>query len=110
MKVLILGVTGMLGNAMFRTLSEMPELQVFGSARGESARRHFADELRQNIVPGVDVENHDSLARVFGAVRPDVVVNCVGLVKQLADGNDPLQAIPINSLRWPRGVQCCPRT
>jgi dTDP-4-dehydrorhamnose reductase len=31
-------------------------------------------------------------------VRPGVVVNCIGLVKQLAAADDPLQALPINSL------------
>ena len=30
MKILVLGVSGMLGNAMFRTLSEAGELEVWG--------------------------------------------------------------------------------
>jgi dTDP-4-dehydrorhamnose reductase len=107
MKVLILGVSGMLGNAMFRVFSETPEYQVFGSARGESARLYFAEELRQNIVCGVDVENQDSLARMFGLVNPDVVVNCVGLVKQLAEADDPLRTIPINSIMPHRLAALC---
>jgi dTDP-4-dehydrorhamnose reductase len=40
-------------------------------------------------------------------VRPDVVVNCVGLVKQLADANDPLQAVPINTLLPHRLAALC---
>lgn len=98
MKVLVLGATGMLGNAMFRILSESAELSVYGTARSESARCRFPSKLSSRIVVGTDVENNDSLTKVFAVVRPDVVINCVGLVKQLADANDPLQAIPINSL------------
>lgn len=107
MKVLVLGVTGMLGNAMFRVLSEQSDLRVFGSARNASARRYFHEQWQPNILGGVDVENHDSLVRLFGEVRPDVVINCVGLVKQLADADDPLQAIPINALLPHRLAALC---
>jgi dTDP-4-dehydrorhamnose reductase len=51
-----------------------------------------------HFVPGVDVESLDSLTRMFATVQPDMVINCVGIVKQLADANDPLIALPINSL------------
>jgi dTDP-4-dehydrorhamnose reductase len=107
MKVLVLGVTGMLGNAVFRVLSGQPDLRVFGSARGASARCYFPEQWQSNIVSGVDVENHDSLVRLFGEVRPDIVINCVGLVKQLADAEDPLQAIPINALLPHRLAALC---
>jgi len=110
MRVMILGVTGMLGNAMYRVLSESSGLAVYGTARSENARRYFPDSLSSKIVVGVDVENYDSLVRTFAAVRPDVVVNCVGLVKQLADANDPLLAVPINTLLPHRLAALCQAT
>lgn len=110
MRVMVLGVTGMLGNAMFRVLSENSGLVVYGTARSESSRRYFAENLHGQIVVGVDVENHDSLVKAFAAVRPDIVVNCVGLVKQLADANDPLQAVPINTLLPHRLAALCQAT
>jgi dTDP-4-dehydrorhamnose reductase len=88
----------MLGNAMFRIFSETSQFDVFGSVRRESARRHFRAEVQAQILSGVDVENQDMLTRVFGMVQPDVVINCVGLVKQLSDVDDPMYTIPINSL------------
>lgn len=110
MKVLILGVTGMLGNAIFRVLSERADLAVYGTARSNNACRHFSDDLNGRIIVGTDVENTDSLVRAFAAVRPDVVVNCIGLVKQLADANDPLQAVPINTLLPHRLAALCQAT
>lgn len=107
MKILVIGVAGMLGNAVFRVLSERSDFAVTGTARRESARAYFDEHLRRNIVCGVDANDQDSLARVFGEVRPDLVVNCVGLVKQLADADDPLQAIPINSLLPHRIAALC---
>lgn len=107
MKILVLGVTGMLGNAVFSVLAKGSGLEVFGSARTDGARRHFDSTVALRIVTGIDVENHDSLARVFTAVRPDVVINCIGLVKQLADAEDPLRAIPINALLPHRLARLC---
>ncbi len=107
MRIMVLGVTGMLGNAIFRLLSENSTLVVYGTARAESSKRYFSENLASQIIVGVDVENHDSLVRAFAVVRPDVVVNCIGLVKQLADANDPLQAIPINALLPHRIAALC---
>lgn len=98
MKVLIFGASGMLGNAMFRIFSEAPGHQTFATARTGAARSHFSARLADNMVCGVDVENHDSLERVFGQVRPELVINCIGVVKQLAESADPLLTIPINAL------------
>lgn len=107
MKILVLGVSGMLGNAMFRTLSEGTEIKVFGTARSSSVQRYFAPETASQVIAGVDVENQDSLARVFSEVKPQVVVNCIGLIKQLADANDPLQALPINAMLPHRLARLC---
>jgi dTDP-4-dehydrorhamnose reductase len=40
----------------------------------------------------------DSVAELIGAVRPQVVVNCIGLVKQLEAASKPLPAIRLNAL------------
>jgi dTDP-4-dehydrorhamnose reductase len=99
MRVLVLGVTGMLGSAMFRYLSQHGSYEVYGSARSGAALRHFSDAgAAGHIVTGVDVENQDALTALFGKVKPQAVVNCVGLIKQLAAADDPLSAIPINSM------------
>lgn len=107
MKILVLGVSGMLGNAVFRYCSEDSQHEVIGSARSDSVRRNLPEALGQRIVTGTDVDNQDSLALLFATVKPDVVINCVGLIKQMADANDPLQAIPINSLLPHRLARLC---
>ncbi|CAM8354568.1 dTDP-4-dehydrorhamnose reductase family protein [Candidatus Methylopumilus planktonicus] len=110
MKILVLGITGMLGNTMFRALSETPNYEVYGSARSELAKHHFDGNLSQQIICGVDAENHDSLLRVWNITKPDVVINCIGLVKQLANAEEPLHAIPINSILPHRLAALCYET
>ncbi len=107
MKILVLGASGMLGNAMVRVLSEQSDWQVHGTIRSESSKRFFRTDIAECLLLGVDVEHHDSLSQAFIRIRPDVVINCVGLIKQLADAEDPLQAIPINSLLPHRLARLC---
>jgi len=106
-KVLVLGASGMLGNAIFRFFSNSPDHLAFGSTRTSSHNRLFPEETRANLVTLTDAENHDALAALFAEVGPDVVVNCIGLVKQLASANDPLAAIPINSIFPHRVARLC---
>lgn len=107
MKILVLGATGMLGNAVVRVLSENPELEVSGTVRAASGKRFFPAHIAARLVTGVDVENQDSLTQALASSRPDVVINCVGLVKQLAQADDPLQALPINALLPHRLAKLC---
>ncbi|MCZ8253465.1 MAG: SDR family oxidoreductase [Hylemonella sp.] len=107
MKVLVLGASGMLGNAVMRVLSENKGWQVFGTVRSSAAARFFPPDIAASLVAGVDVEDQDALVRVFASVRPDVVINCIGLIKQLADGDDPLLALPINAMLPHRLARLC---
>jgi len=88
----------MLGNAMLRILSEDRTNFVEGTIRNEAYLRRLPPELQKNIIVGTDLENPDQMTAVFAKTKPEVVINCVGLVKQHADSNDPLMAISVNSL------------
>lgn len=107
MKILVLGASGMLGNAMVRVLSEDATSTVVGTVRSGAAKRFFAPSIADKLIVGVDVENQDALVRLFADVRPDVVINCIGLVKQLAQAEDPLMALPVNALLPHRLARLC---
>jgi len=98
MKILIFGVSGMLGSTIFRYLSEQSEHTVVGTLRNQNDLYFFPKHLHDNIRLPVDVLDHDSVVRLFSEIFPDVVINCVGVIKQLASANDPLTVLPINSL------------
>ncbi len=107
MRVLVIGASGMLGNAILRVLASDPKLRVAATVRRSAVLQHFDQSLVDRISVGVDVENIDSLIRVFGDEQPDVVVNCVGLVKQLAEVDDPLLALPLNTMLPHRLARLC---
>jgi len=103
----VLGASGMLGNAMFRVLDEHEDFEVFGTARSSEVERFFAAKISQRLMTGIDVENQDALMNTFCQVRPKVVINCVGLIKQLAEASDPLRSIPVNALLPHRLARLC---
>lgn len=106
-KVLVLGVTGMLGNAVFRVFGADAAHQTWGTLRSASALRHFPVDSHDRLLSGVDVLDQDALTAVMAKIRPDVVINCVGLIKQLADAKDPLTALPINAMLPHRLARLC---
>ena len=106
-KVLVLGASGMLGNAVLRYFSGRQQHSVVGSVRSNNSLRLLPPDLHPHIIRGVDAENLDNLTSLFASTRPDVVINCIGLVKQLSDANDPLLAIPINALLPHRLARLC---
>ena len=97
----------MLGNAVLRVLAGSPQLDVVGTVRSSRSVGLLPNTLGERLVSGVDVENSDTLVSLFSKVRPAVVINCIGLVKQLAESDDPLQAIPVNSVLPHRLARLC---
>lgn len=107
MRILVLGITGMLGSAVFKSLCEAKQFQVWGSQRGNAPHPKLANMLASGILTGLDVLDQDSLVNAFTKVKPDVVINCVGLIKQLDQANDPLVALPINAMLPHRLARLC---
>ncbi|MFG0806998.1 dTDP-4-dehydrorhamnose reductase family protein [Pseudomonas fluvialis] len=107
MRVLVLGVSGMLGHAVLDVFAQDSSFEVWGTLRSGAALGSFAKALHARLLVGVDVLDQDALVSALDRVRPDVVINCVGLIKQLADAKDPLSALPINAMLPHRLAKLC---
>ncbi|CRM47983.1 dTDP-4-dehydrorhamnose reductase family protein [Pseudomonas sp. 44 R 15] len=107
MKILVLGVTGMLGSAVFKYIASHTSHSVFGTMRGRGGRKYFDEKYAENFYSDVDVLDYEALVGVFEQARPDVVINCVGLIKQLAQAKDPLSTLPLNSMLPHRLSKLC---
>jgi dTDP-4-dehydrorhamnose reductase len=95
-KILVLGATGLLGNAVFRSMAKASDVQVLGTIRHDAARGRFAPEQAAYLAVVEDVENTDALARLFDDVCPDVVVNCIAVGRPAP--TDPMRSILIYSV------------
>lgn len=107
-RLLVMGVNGMLGNAVLRWLAADPSFEVYGSVRRPEAAAALRARLPGiRLVEDVDASHVASLRRLFEDVRPQVVINCIGVVKQLAGADDPAIAIPINAMLPHRLARLC---
>lgn len=106
-KILVFGVSGMLGSTIFRSLSDDTNLAVFGTVRGSRAPQQLIPELRNKVIPNIHMESEVSLLNTFSHVKPDIVINCVGIIKQLPNANDHLESLAINSTLPHRLAKYC---
>ena len=97
-RVLVLGASGMLGNAVVRTMVKDPRYVVTGTVRSAEGRARLPTAVRDVVKAHVNVEDFDSLASLFEEMRPDIVINCIGIVKQHRQAEDPLFVLPINAM------------
>lgn len=97
----------MLGNAVLRVMHEKNTLEVFGAVRSNTLSGSFANKIAKTITTGCDVGNSDDLLKLFNKTKPDIVINCIGLIKQLAGSGDPLITLPINAMLPHRLANLC---
>ena len=97
-RLLVLGASGMLGSTVFRTLHSSEKHEVFATLRNSRALHYFSQEQQVGIVSNIDILKDEDIVAVLGRIKPDIIINCVGLIKQLAASKDPLVALPLNAL------------
>ena len=88
-KVLILGATGMLGSACKSVLGDSANLEVIGTARNAEDGNINFDASKDNV------------EEVIRAVKPDWIVNCIGIIKPHINEESlesRVRAIKINGL------------
>ena len=57
--------------------------------------------MNSNIISDVDVEDLMSLSSLIDSRCPDVVVNCIGIIKQSSLANDATSLVAINAFPSP---------
>jgi len=107
MKILILGGSGMLGSSVFRCFHASKSFETTATVRNPAVLTFFSPDETPRMRVNVDVLDSDVLISLMDTIRPDVVINCVGLIKQLPSSNDPLVALPINALFPHRLARIC---
>jgi dTDP-4-dehydrorhamnose reductase len=96
MQVLILGGSGMLGHKLSQIAQTSFDVHV--TLRQSPPTHHLRVFENARLINGVGAEDFDSVAHAVDVIRPDVIVNCIGIVKQSDAAKDPIASITVNSL------------
>jgi dTDP-4-dehydrorhamnose reductase len=99
MKILILGGTGMLGHRLWLELSKHHE--VAATIRGSSP---FANLPSFEIT---QIQDYGRLEQIISNYRPEIVINCIGLIKQANEHHNAIMNIELNALLPNKVAQIC---
>lgn len=106
MKILILGANGLLGGACYRLMTQVPNLEVFGSVRSKLDK---STKSTQRLIGSIDVLDTEKLDQLFVENKPQVVINCTSLSKSMMNDVNPLQFIELYSMLPHRLARLCSR-
>jgi dTDP-4-dehydrorhamnose reductase len=96
-RILILGGAGMLGHKLCQLYRR--EFVTWCTVRSQPrGPEGFEIWDPQHTIAGVDAVDFDSVARAIAEVKPQAVINCIGIIKQLKAAKDPIVSLSINSL------------
>lgn len=98
MNVLILGATGMLGYSLFSNLTDYPQFNVIGTVRSLADKAPFFAGQLDKLLQHIDVTDVTSIEQAIIQAKPEVVINCIGLIKQHDIAKQHVDAIEINAL------------
>ena len=86
-RVLVLGVTGMIGHKVYQVFTEETSFEIHGLSR----RSLNSDTIIQ------DLRDLDSFKILLKRIKPEYVINCSGLLIEDSDRN-PIDALRLNAL------------
>jgi dTDP-4-dehydrorhamnose reductase len=99
-RVLVLGGSGMLGHKLLQVLT--PDLDVLATLRSQEAVRLCRAAVPgippERLLAGVDALDFGTIEQAVDAAQPDVIVNCIGVVKQSDAIAQAVSSIQLNSL------------
>ncbi len=100
MRILILGGTGLLGHKVFQTLQQrFPETYcAIRDAKDDERIASLPLFQSKYVIDGVDAKELPALERTLAAMQPQVIVNCIGIVKQRTEAKAALPSIALNAL------------
>ena len=90
----------MLGHVLLRYFGGQAGYDVYATSRDTSRLRNiFPEKLAGLFIPeNVEADNPEHIIAVIQKVRPFLVINCIGIIKQLPEAGDPVVSIRVNAL------------
>jgi dTDP-4-dehydrorhamnose reductase len=94
MRILVMGGNGMLGHQLCRILPE--RMDLWATFHEQVADFEFLPKERK--LDHVPIQDITRVQEVFDMVKPEVVVNAVGIVKQRDEAKQAISSIQVNAL------------
>ncbi|MEZ4814777.1 MAG: SDR family oxidoreductase [Bdellovibrionota bacterium] len=97
--ILVLGAAGMIGHQVWKKLAELYPEQVFGTLKqpvSKYSQFNLFDESK--MISGLNVMDYPSVESVLNKIKPQWVINCIGITLRQAEAGDLEKCIELNSM------------
>lgn len=97
MKILIIGGGGMLGHKLYQTLKD--KFEVWITLRGKFPDYEKYEIFNKNLTfDDIDIKVFESVEYVVKKIKPEVIINAVGIIKQLPSSKNVIKTLTVNSI------------
>jgi dTDP-4-dehydrorhamnose reductase len=108
LKILVLGASGMLGHKVFEVLSSNEQYDVYGTVtKMTSFKNKLPTKFFNKIIEGIYADKIDTVESLLLKQKPDVVINCIGIIKQNGDSKNTKNCIVLNALFPQQVAEIC---
>lgn len=108
LKILVLGASGMLGHKVFEVLSSNKQYDVYGTVtRMASFKNTLPINFTNKIIEGIYADKIDTVENLLQKQKPDLVINCIGVIKQNEDSKSTKNCIVLNALFPQQVAEIC---
>jgi dTDP-4-dehydrorhamnose reductase len=100
MKILILGGSGMVGHRLIKNLKGKYEVCSILRQKKELELTDFFQNIleKDRCIFIDDINQYNKLSDVIEKISPNVLINCIGVIKQRGDAKNIINMININAL------------
>ena len=95
-RLLILGSTGLLGSTILKYFSTKTNYECFGTIRKNSDRKKL-NNINNLKLYKIDFNKPNDIRKAFTFIKPHLILNCIGVVKQVLNKNSNSEIIRVNS-------------
>jgi dTDP-4-dehydrorhamnose reductase len=97
MRILIFGGTGMLGHQLVQQWKG--KFEVLSTVRSDVSNYVKVGLFEKDeVIHPVEVEDVESVRKAVKISQPDVIINCVGIIKQLPSSKNVIKTLTVNSI------------
>ncbi len=99
MKIFVLGASGMLGSRLLEALYKVNFIDVYAVIRDKSELENNIANLLNNKVIRLNGERFlEELEKEIILLRPNIIINCIGIVKQSVLAFNYIESLSVNAL------------
>ena len=96
MKILIFGAKGLIGRGLFLQFLDLG-FEVVGTLRDINDREFFNSQTQDKLKITGDISCNQEVIELIEEIKPEVIINCLGITKHVSEIFKPNQLIEINS-------------